>query len=240
MRALVTGASTGIGRALAIALAAEGYSVTAVARGAQRLEALTAELGAGHDHLGADLGTEVGLRAVAERIRHGRYTLLVNNAGTADHGDFAAAPIGPALTTLELNCRAVVVLSHAFLGTASAGSALVNVSSVLGAHPAPGAAVYSASKAFVTAFSTALWHEQKAHGIRVLALCPGVTATASQTATDVPSWLVQTPEQVADRARKALVSGTDGPLIRTSTTNRVLTTTLRLLPRRAALALLAH
>ncbi|WP_459549192.1 SDR family NAD(P)-dependent oxidoreductase [Nocardia sp. X0981] len=240
MRALVTGASAGIGRAMSISLAAEGYSITAVARNARRLEALTAELGAGHDHLAADLGTEDGLRAVAEQVRHGHYTVLVNNAGTADHGDFGAGPTGPALTALDLNCRAVVVLSHAFLSTATAGSALVNVSSVLGAHPAPGLAVYSASKAFVTAFSTALWHEQKTRGVRVLALCPGVTATASQPATDTPSRLVQTPEQVAERARKALVSGTAGPLVHTSTTNRAFTIALRLLPRRAALALLAH
>ncbi|WP_218003877.1 SDR family NAD(P)-dependent oxidoreductase [Nocardia pneumoniae] len=76
MRALVTGASAGIGRAFAVSLAAQGYSVTAVARGADVLEALIAQLGDRHDYLAADLGTEKGLQAVAERLRRGGYTLL--------------------------------------------------------------------------------------------------------------------------------------------------------------------
>lgn len=240
MKALVTGASAGIGRAFARSLAQQGYSVTAVARDVQRLEALTAELGPGHDHLAADLGTEDGLRVVAERLRSGRYTLLINNAGTAYHGDFAEETLESALGTLDLNCRAVVVLSSAFLGAAPRGSALVNVSSTLGTNPAPGAAVYSASKAFVTTFTETLWHEQKSRGVRVLALCPGVTATASRSTADVPSWLVGTPEQVADRALEALASRTTGPVIHTGTVNRVFTTAVRLLPRRIALALMSH
>lgn len=238
MRALVTGASSGIGHAFAVSLAAEGYSVTAVARGVEGLEALMAELGEGHDHLVADLATDEGLRATMELLRGGGYTLLVNNAGTASHGDFAEQPLESALTTLDLNCRAVVALAHAFLGDAAPGSALVNVSSTLGHTPKPGTSVYSASKAFVTAFSETLWHEQKSRGIHVMALCPGVTATASQTATDVPTWLVQSPQQVVDSARKAL-SDSAGPVVLTSLANRMFTTALRLLPRRAALSILA-
>lgn len=106
MRALVTGASAGIGRAFAVALAAQGYSVTAVARGAEGLETLITELGNGHDYLAADLATTEGLAATAALLRHGGYTLLVNNAGTATHGDFAELPLESALTTIDLNCRA--------------------------------------------------------------------------------------------------------------------------------------
>lgn len=239
MRALVTGASAGIGRAFAVALAADGYSVTAVARGTAGLDALMAEIGDGHDYLVADLATSEGMAATAELLRHGEYALLVNNAGTAMHGDFADAPLESAFTTLELNCRAVVVLAHAFLGKAKPGSALVNVSSTLGVTPKPGTGVYSASKAFVTAFSETLWHEQKPRGVHVLALCPGVTRTASHIADDVPSWLVQTPHEVVDRARAAL-SDKSGPVVLTSLTNQFFTAALRLIPRRAALALLAH
>ncbi|MFI2283339.1 SDR family NAD(P)-dependent oxidoreductase [Nocardia beijingensis] len=238
MRALVTGASAGIGRAFAKSLAAQGYSVTAVARGTDGLDALIAELGAGHDHITADLGTEEGLWAVAERLRGGGYTLLVNNAGTAAHGDFTAIGLEASIATLDVNCRAVVVLAHAFLGAATPGSVLVNVSSTLGHTPKPGLAVYSATKSFVTTLSETLWHEQRVRGVRVLALCPGVTATASQTAADVPPWLVQTPEQVVDRARRAL-SGRTGAVVFTSPLNRALVAASRLLPRRAALALLA-
>ncbi|MFE3756392.1 SDR family NAD(P)-dependent oxidoreductase [Nocardia tengchongensis] len=239
MKALVTGASAGIGRAFAVSLAAEGYSVTAVARGAEGLEALMVELGAGHDYLIADLATDEGLRVTAERLRGGGYTLLINNAGTASHGDFAEQSLESALTTLDLNCKAVVVLAHSFLGSAARGSALVNVSSTLGRTPKPGTGVYSASKGFVIAFSETLWHEQKPRGVQVMALCPGVTATAAQAATDVPAWLVQSPQQVVDSARKALSDKT-GPVVLTSRANRIFTAALRLLPRRAALSLLAQ
>ncbi len=169
----------------------------------------------------------------------GGYSLLINNAGIAAHGDFTSTPVESALATLDVNCRAVVALAHAFLESAAPGAALVNVSSTLGHTPKPGLAAYSASKAFVTAFSESLWHEQRPRGVRVLALCPGVTVTASQTGAGVPPRLIQTPEQVVRRARKAL-SGKDDAVVFTSPANRALTAALRLLPRRAALALLAE
>jgi short-subunit dehydrogenase len=237
VRALVTGAGAGIGRAFATALAAAGYAVTAVARREDRLVELVAELGPGHDFLAADLSTSDGMRAVAERLGRQPYTLLVNNAGAAVHGDFAATPLDAALTVLDLNCRAVVTLAHAFLATAEPGAALVNVSSTLGHTPKPGLGVYSASKAFVTSFSETLWHEQKARGIHVMALCPGVTATESQRADDVPSWLVQSPQEVVARALAA-VAARKGPTVMSGRRNALLTTVTRLLPRGAALSLL--
>ncbi|MEV5652759.1 SDR family NAD(P)-dependent oxidoreductase [Nocardia sp. NPDC052254] len=236
---MVTGASAGIGYAFATALAAEGYSVTAVARGEAGLRRLVAGLGSGHDYLVADLTTRVGLETTAELAGSGEYSLLVNNAGTATHGDFVRLPLESALTTIDLNCRAVTTLAHAFLSAAAPGSALVNVSSTLGHSPKPGLGVYSASKAFVTALSETLWQEQKSRGIHVLALCPGVTATASQSAADVPAWLVQSPYEVVRRARKAL-SDKNGPVVLTSPVNHLFAAALRLLPRRAALALLAE
>ncbi len=239
MRVLVTGASAGIGRAFANALAAEGYSVTAVARGEDGLRRLVAGLGPDHDYLAADLTTRTGLERTAELAGSGEYSLLVNNAGTATHGDFAESSLESALTTIDLNCRAVATLAHSFLGTATPGSALVNVSSTLGHSPKPGLGVYSASKAFVTALSETLWHEQKSRGVHVMALCAGMTATASQSGADAPSWLVQSPEEVVRRARKAL-SDKDGPVVLTSPVNHLLVAALRLLPRRAALALLAE
>ncbi|NIH78351.1 SDR family NAD(P)-dependent oxidoreductase [Amycolatopsis viridis] len=237
MRALVTGASAGIGRAFATALAAAGYAVTAVARREDPLTGLLAELGPGHDHLAADLATPEGVRATAGLLAGGGYTVLVNNAGAAVHGDFAATPLDHSLAQLDLNCRAVVTLAHAFLGAAEPGAALVNVSSTLGHTPKPGLGVYSATKAFVTALSETLWHEQKTRGVHVMALCPGVTATASQDAADVPAWLVQTPEEVVRRAMSAL-AGRGGPVVVPGRGNAVLTGVARLLPRRTVLSLL--
>ncbi|MEV6137543.1 SDR family NAD(P)-dependent oxidoreductase [Nocardia sp. NPDC051990] len=237
-KALVTGASAGIGRAFATSLAAAGYSVTAVARRQDALDDLLAQLGNGHDHLVADLADPAGLAATAKLLHTTDYRLLVNNAGTAAPGDFSATPLESAFTTLDLNCRAMITLAHAFLEGAEPGSALVNVSSTLGHTPKPGMAVYSATKAFVTAFSESLWHEQKSRGVHVTALCPGITLTESQTAQGIPAWLTQSPEQVVDRARKAL-SDKAGPVVLTSRTNRLTTGALRLLPRRVSLALLA-
>ncbi|MEV4054424.1 SDR family NAD(P)-dependent oxidoreductase [Amycolatopsis sp. NPDC049688] len=232
----MTGASAGIGRAFATMLAAAGYSVTAVARREDRLADLMTALGPGHDHLVADLATADGLRATADRLA-GPYTLLVNNAGAAIHGGFAETSLEDSLAVMDLNCRAVVTLAHAFLAGARPGSALVNVSSTLGFTPKPGLGVYSATKAFVTSFSETLWHEQKARGVHVLALCPGVTATESQRASDVPAWLVQTPEDVVARALRA-VHRREGPTVVPGRHNAVLTAVTGLLPRRTAVSLL--
>jgi short-subunit dehydrogenase len=97
--------------------------------------------------------------------------------------------------------------------------------------------IYSASKAFVTSFSETLWHEQKPRGVHVMALCPGVTATESQSADDVPSWLVQTPAEVVTRALAALADRR-GPTVMSGRRNALLTTVTRLLPRGTALSLL--
>lgn len=238
MKALVTGASGGIGRAFATTLAANGYAVTAVARREDKLHELMAELGPGHDYLVADLATPEGLLATAELVRESQYTLLVNNAGTATHGDFSTTSLDAALVTLDLNCRAVITLAHAFLTEAESGSTLVNVSSTMGLTPKPGMSVYSASKAFVESFSAALWYEQRARGVQVLALLPGVTVTESQAAEDVPKWLVQTPQQVVDRTLAA-VARRSGPTVLTSRANTLFTNIIRLLPRRAGLAIMA-
>jgi short-subunit dehydrogenase len=236
-RALVTGAGAGIGRAFATALARAGHTVTAVARRPDRLADLMTELGPGHDFLAADLSTSDGVTAVADQLRRTPHTVMINNAGAAVHGDFAATPLDASLAVLDLNCRAVVTLAHAFLERAEPGAALVNVSSTLGHTPKPGLSVYSASKAFVTSFSETLWHEQKARGVHVMALCPGVTATESQAADDIPSWLVQTPADVAARALAALAARR-GPTVVSGRRNALLTTVTRLLPRRTALSLL--
>lgn len=233
----MTGASAGIGRAFATALAGAGYAVTAVARREDRLTDLTARLGRGHDHLVADLATPAGVRATADLLASTPYTLLVNNAGAAAHGDFTANPVGDALAVLDLNCRTVVTLAHAFLANAAPGAALVNVSSTLGFTPMPGLSLYSATKAFVTSFSETLWHEQRSRGVHVMALCPGVTLTESQHAEDVPSWLVQTPDEVVARALDALARR-KGPTVLSSRRNALLTAVARLLPRRAAVSML--
>ncbi|MFD7528501.1 SDR family NAD(P)-dependent oxidoreductase [Streptomyces sp. NPDC059849] len=238
-RALVTGASEGIGRAFARRLAADGYAVTAVARNEDRLRSLTAELGPVHRALVADLATSEGVERVGREVERDRFHLLVNNAGTATSGPFTNVSVESALAMMRLNCDAVVTLAHAFLAGARAGDALLNVSSTLAFAPMPNLSVYSATKAFVTSFSESLWHEHKDRGVYVVDLCPGMTSTASQphTGEGVPEAWVQTPEQVVAAALAAL-RRRRRPTVISGRTNALFAAAMRTLPRRTALGVL--
>ncbi len=238
--ALVTGASEGIGRAVARALAADGYTVTGIARDEARLRAVIDGLGeGGHSALVADLATEDGLGRVVHGVQQGRFDVLVNNAGTASSGPFVDVPLERATAMMNLNCHALLTLAHAFLTGAQPGGALVNVSSTLAFAPMANLSVYSATKAFVTSFSESLWHEHKARGIYVMGLCPGMTSTRSQphSGADVPAGLVQSPEQVAATALAALHRRKQ-PTVICGTKNTLFAAVARALPRRAALRIL--
>ncbi|MCY0931091.1 SDR family NAD(P)-dependent oxidoreductase [Streptomyces sp. H27-H1] len=249
--ALVTGASSGIGLAFARELAATGWTVTAVARGEDRLRALVGELGPGHRYLAADLSTPGGQELVAaELVRH-PVELLVNNAGAAHHGPFTGTGPQEALAAMHLGGDAVVVLAHAFLSGARRGDALINVSSTLAHAPAPGLAVYSAGKAFVTALSEALWYEQRPLGVHVMALCPGPTSTESLSQPeadaaagsprhqDAPAAMVQSARAVVRTALRALDRRT-GPTVVPGRANSFFVLAARLLPRRTLLAMLSR
>ncbi|WP_030025113.1 SDR family NAD(P)-dependent oxidoreductase [Streptomyces monomycini] len=232
-RALVTGASEGIGRALARRLAANGYTITAVARSQERLDALAGELGPRHHALAADLATEAGCHRVRQALQNTRYDLLVNNAGAATAGPFAEVSAEQAISMIRLNCDALVTLAHAFLGGARSGDALINVASTLAFAPMPQLSVYSATKAFVASFSESLWAEQRPRGVYVMGLCPGMTATKSQphTGDQVPAGMVQTPEQVAATAVAAL-ERRHRPTVISGTKNTVFAAVTRTMPRR--------
>jgi uncharacterized protein len=207
--ALVTGASEGIGRVFATRLASEGYSIMAVARNEAKLRQLIDEIGNSGSYIVADLSTESGQDKVVRAIAARHFDLLVNNAGVAAAGKFTDIPLQRQLSLLNLNCMALVRLSHAYLGAAQSGDALINVSSSLAFLPIPSLGVYCASKAFVTSFTDSLWYEQKSRGIYVMGLCPGITATdfnihAGGTRGNFPKIMVETPEQVVDTALKAL------------------------------------
>ncbi|MFE2262121.1 SDR family NAD(P)-dependent oxidoreductase [Streptomyces griseosporeus] len=238
--ALVTGAGAGIGRAFARRLAADGHRVIAVARGADRLRSLMDELGPGHAYVAADLTIADGRRKTVDVLARERVHLLVNNAGTAVTGPFATVPLAATLSMTELNCDALVTLAHHFLARAEPGDALLNVSSTLAFAPKPDLAVYSATKAFVTSFSEALWYEHKDRGVHVMGLCPGMTATASQphNGPDIPAGLVQTPEQVVTAALTAL-RRRSRPTVVSGWKNALFVTAARLLPRRVLLGMLA-
>lgn len=245
-RAIVTGASEGIGRALAVALARAGYAVTAVARNRARLDSLLSELdGSDHRTLVADLASEAGVAAVAAAIAEDHCALLVNNAGFGAVGEFAEVPLDKQVQMLRVNVEAPVVLGHAFLRQAVAGDALVNVSSVVAFMPQPAQPVYSATKAFVTAFSETLWQTARQRGVKVFAVHPGATDTefAARAGRDPerrrPKLIRQLPEEVATDVLRAL-EGPWGPDVVTGLPNRVFCSIARLLPRKLLLALLSR
>jgi short-subunit dehydrogenase len=160
---MITGGSEGIGLAVAQLLAAElGTRVTLVARNEQKLKGAVAALrGQGHDYVVADLSRRPDVDALAHRLESQHYDILINNAGVGIYGRFTELQLADQLKMMNLNMESVVVLSHAFLSHAKPGDALVNTAPFLGYSPLPGAAVYSATKAFVAALSETLWWEYK-------------------------------------------------------------------------------
>ena len=179
---LVTGASAGIGRAFARALAPAARRMVLVARRAERLQALAGEL---RKHaevlvLPVDLGATEGQTRVVEAIRRGpALDLLVNNAGFSTWGPFAASDLDTELAMLRLHQDATLALTRAALPAMRAArrGALINVASVGGFARLPSAASYAASKAFLISFSRSLHAELADTGVRVQCLCPGYTRT---------------------------------------------------------------
>ena len=238
--ALVTGASEGIGLIFAKRLILAGYSVTLVARRANVLEKVAAELGAGASFLAADLATTAGSDSVCDLLLEQSFDLVINNAGVGVVGPFAEASIDRQLDMLHLNIDALVKISHAYLNAAKSGNALINVSSTLAFSPMPGIALYSATKAFVTAFSDCLWYENKHRGIYVMGLCPGATSTRFQVNAggqdgDVPKNIMQTPEQVVDVAMAELEKRRK-PTVVSGSLNRFFGLMSRVLPRKTIVA----
>lgn len=176
-KALVTGASSGIGAEFARALARDGYQVTGIARSEDKLTDLVKEIGPHHRYIVADLSDADQLRRVGDDIEREGYDLVVNNAGYGIYGRFEDIPLEKQQHLMSVNMTALVSLSQAFLRQARSGSGLINVSSVLSLLTYPGGAVYAASKAFVTNFTESLWYEYKDRDVFVMALLPGLTDT---------------------------------------------------------------
>ena len=135
--------------------------------------------------------------------------MLINNAGFGSMGDFGKLDLDHELEMIQLNVRAVVDLTHRFLGPMRErkSGTIINVASTAGFQAVPYMATYAATKAFVLSFSEALAEENRLHGILVMALCPGVTETNFFEASKIdrpPMRTIQTPEEVVDTALRGL------------------------------------
>ncbi|MDQ2826481.1 MAG: SDR family oxidoreductase [Actinomycetota bacterium] len=217
--AMVTGASSGIGRAIAVRLAADGTHLVLVARRAELLEALAEELHMAHgvdvEVLVADLIDPAGLASVEDRLRREpAVDLLVNNAGVGAQGRFAEIPLDWQDGQVRLNVLAPVRLTHAALqGMLARGrGGVLNVSSIAGTQPLPNVATYSATKAYLSSFSHSLHEEVRRSGIAVTALLPGFTRTgfhevAGANRTVVPAGAWMSAEAVAAAGLRAVARG---------------------------------
>jgi short-subunit dehydrogenase len=182
--ALITGASSGIGAEMARQLAPHASVLVLVARRADRLEALKAELERGgmeiHCHA-ADLGDAAQIERLLAALEESGMTVnfLINNAGLGDHGLFEDSDWTRVQAMLDVNIAALTRLTHALLpGIIRSGhGAILNVSSISAYLPMPKMAVYAASKAYVNSFTEALRAELRGTGVLVSALCPGPVQT---------------------------------------------------------------
>jgi short-subunit dehydrogenase len=179
---VVTGASSGLGREFALALAARGHPVLAVARRGERLSALADEVrahGGELEPLVADLSTAVGIDALLARVAELDVELLVNNAGVATYGSFASLSPERERELVRLNVEAIVALTRGLLPSmlARGRGGVINVASQMAFQPMPYFATYAASKAFVLSFSEALSEELRGTGVRVTAVAPGFVTT---------------------------------------------------------------
>jgi uncharacterized protein len=219
--ALVTGASSGIGAAIAESLARRGHGLTLVARREGRLTELGSRL---HDDHGVRAGViACDLADPAERDRLAAeieklgldVEVLVNNAGFGSSGDFIGADRERQVEMVRVNCETVVDLSSRYAPEMArrGRGAIINVASMAAFQPLPGQTTYAASKAFVLNFTEALHHELKGAGVTVSAVCPGpvrtefMDAAGIERADNTPSFIWTTSEHVAEDAVKAAEAG---------------------------------
>ncbi len=215
---LITGASSGIGEVFARKLAARGQNVLLVARSEDKLITLCNELGRSNNiraqYVTLDLSKpESPARLFEEAANRGlSVDMLINNAGFGSMGQFSKLDLTRELNMIDLNIKALVELTYHFLAPMleRKQGTIINVASTAGFQPVPFMATYAATKAFVLSFSEALWEENRPYGIKIMALCPGVTDTnffEAARGQKPPARVSQTPEEVVETALSGLSRG---------------------------------
>lgn len=218
-KALITGASSGIGAVYADRLAKRGYDLILVARDKTRLESLaaklTADTGRQIDIISADLTSKSDLRLIEEVLRHdGSINMLVNNAGTAAVTPLLASNMDKIDAMIDLNITALTRLAAAAAGNfvQKAQGTIINIASIVALSPEILNGSYSGSKAYVLNFTQSMHHELSSKGIRVQAVLPGATSTelwdrAGMSVSHLPAEIVMSTEEMVDAALSGLDQG---------------------------------
>jgi len=245
---LITGASSGIGAALAKVFAAHGHELALAARRGDRLEALADEIAAtGRPRpavIAVDLERRDGASAIAAALSSLGLepAIVVNNAGFGLRGEAAALSRDEQLAMIDVNVRALTELSLMFVDSeARHRGGILNVASLAAFLPGPGMAVYYASKAYVLSFSEALHRELSGRGVRVTALCPGPVPTEFQARAGgmqinaVVRALELSAERVAQIGYDAFMAGQR--VVIAGIGNRIVVSLMRLAPNALILRL---
>jgi uncharacterized protein len=237
--ALITGASSGIGRELAAQFATHHFHLVLVARNEARLRQVADGLRARHGIQTQVLATDLSLPSAPQELfdalRGTPVSVLVNNAGLGFHGPFAEADLREQTEVMQVNMTALVQLTHLFLQPmlARGEGRILNVASTAAFQPGPLINVYFASKAFVYSFSYALAEELDGTGVRVTVLCPGTTHTdffARGHFGPVRAPFTMDPERVAAIGYRGLMQGKR--VIIPGAANQITSALARLAPQR--------
>jgi len=243
--ALVTGASSGIGRSFAELLAAKGLDVVIVARRRQRLQELAARLqsqyGVTVTVLEADLAAADAAQRIVDATAALDIGLLVSNAGFGFKGAYDSAEPAAMAEVLMVNCHTPMLLARGFVPRLRqrGRGGLLFTSSVEGLLGGPYSAVYAASKGFINSLGEGLWAELTPDGISVLTLCPGATDTEAPRKQGIDPATLRHLMSPDDVARLALENLDNGPLYLPSEHYRASFEYLLAMPRRDALMAIA-
>ncbi|WP_426059433.1 SDR family NAD(P)-dependent oxidoreductase [Hymenobacter sp. B1770] len=218
--ALVTGASRGIGRALALLLAQRGYDLLLVARSEDQLLALVHEIGQKHQRQAHMLALDLAAAGAAETVaawatrQTDQLAVLANNAGYGLWGRFEQLSLAEQQNMLQLNMTLPVALTHALLPALHKApkSYILNVASTAAYQAVPSLSLYAASKAFLLSFSRGLRYELKGSTISVTCLCPGATTTSFADRAGMGAELQATANKVSMTAEAVAEAAVNGML----------------------------
>lgn len=246
--ALITGASSGIGKAFAYALAQKNVNLILTARSEEKLSQITSDLiskfGINVSYIVADLADSLSVGKIGDELKKKKVTinLLINNAGIGKWTNFLEQTEQSYMDMIQLNISSLVSLTHMVLPDMikNKNGGVINIASTGALQPCPYVAVYCASKAFVLSFSESLYGEYQEKGITVTAICPGNTQTNFQTVANANTtgMTYESPEEVVKQSIEALLSRKNNKIIGF---NNVLQSFIpRFLPRKTVISIVKN